>query len=219
MGLFDSLLGRNKNNDMGMEAGMMSPMPMDSFMGFPGMQQGMPGIGNINDHQNNTNIAQVTLETDDVVEKFRNTLKGFEIKKRYNPVTKKVEEETIRFGSRFCNDEGINVLTGNLRMHLNKHIMLSNIPDKKIDMINKWMLHISADISKQIRVNQRRWQVNRSLRSNVTNEMARLIESTMLRGLGAGERTGLYGTMKTINTNVTNAQGTLPTQNKGIFGL
>ena len=219
MGLLDSFLGRNKNSEIGLDSAMMPPMQMDPFMGFPGMAQGMPSIGNVNDHNNNTNIAQVTLETDGVVEQFRNTLKGYEIKKRFNSVTKEIEEETIRFGARFCNDEGINVLTGLLRMHLNKHIMLSNIPDKKIDSIDKWMLYLMADISKQVRVNQRKWQINRSMRSTTTDQIARLVQSTMLRGLGAGERTGLYGTMKTINTNVTNAQGTIPAQNKGIFGL
>jgi len=195
------LFNRNNNSES------VAPQPEQYMMSDPGMMSmpmgGMdPRFGGFNSEAN-ASIAQITLDIDQDIEDFKASLKGYKVIKKLNAVTGEESEEKINFGKRFCNDDGINQLVGDLRVGMSKMITLSNVPQKEALTIKKICKQMAMETSLKIAANTREWQVDVTRRSTVTSQMALLMYTNFMRALEGGERTGLLGTIKTINTNVT----------------
>lgn len=213
MSLFEKLFRRNDQ-----QQGVV-PMPED-FM--RGMQPGLAGAGgfdapfpdsthmsnqpifqNFREQEEMVGLANVTLDNDPVIEEFANKLRGYRIRYDINPVTALPVKTVERFGRPFCNDDGINELIGDLRMHMNKATMLSNVPTKEKDMIGTWCLVIAIDTMEKIAMNSERWSIDRTKRSTILDIFISAVWFNMMRSFEDGERTKLYPTQKNISMSST----------------
>lgn len=227
MGVFEKLLKRKDTEPSMVPSPEEYMQEMSPGMGGPNSYGGSvyndplsmsnPQISSFRDNEDMVGLASITLDNEDVIEKFRAKLRGFNIKKKYNPKTQSEEEEIVRFGKPFCNDDGINEITGDLELLCSKIITLGNVPKNKEDMIPKLIKNISWSVSTKIVMNNEKWNVDRSRRSTVMDLFRTIAWTNMMRGYEDGERIKMYKSQRqTINTNL---QGMVPQQEKkSLFG-
>jgi len=227
MGVFERLLKRKDTEPsmvpvpedlMGMGNGLNGAGSYGGSIGYPDpLSMSSPQIGPYKDNIDMVGLASITIDNDDVIEKFRSKLRGYAIKKKYNNQTQKQEEEIIKFGEPFCNDDGINEITGDLELLCSKIITLGNIPKSKESMIPKLIRNVSFSVSTKIVMNNLKWNVDRTRRSTVMDLFRTIAWTNMMRGYDDGERIKLYQSQKqTINTTLMgNAQ---QPEKKSLFG-
>ena len=227
MGVFEKLLRRKDSEPamasvpeefLGMGNASNSNGSYGGSIGYPDpLSISSPQIGPYKDNIDMVGLASITIDNDDVIEKFRSKLRGYTIKKSYNNVTQKQEEEIVKFGEPFCNDDGINEISGDLELLCSKIITLGNIPKSKENMIPKLIRNISFSVSTKIVMNNERWKVDRTRRSTVMDLFRTIAWTNMMRGYDDGERIKLYQSQKqTINTTLMgNAQ---QPEQKSLFG-
>lgn len=226
MGVFERLLKRKDTEPsmavpedlMGMGNSLNGTGSYGGSIGYPDpLSMSNPQIGPYKDNIDMVGLASITIDNDDVIEKFRSKLRGYAIKKRYNNHTQKQEEEIIKFGEPFCNDDGINEITGDLELLCSKIITLGNIPKSKESMIPKLIRNVSFSVSTKIVMNNLKWNVDRTRRSTVMDLFRTIAWTNMMRGYDDGERIKLYQSQKqTINTTLMgNAQ---QPEKKSLFG-
>lgn len=228
MGAFDNLMKRK-----GTEPSMV-PLPTqalqdinNSLPGFDNTNQPMMDPLSMTSHQiapykdniDMVGLANITIDNKEVVEEFRNKLRGYRIKKSldFNTGKEKIAKEF--FGEPFCSEDGINELCGDLAMFLSKVYILSNVPKAEEKMIKKMCLDIAYDTLVKVGMNVNRWKIDKTKRSTIMNIFAMTIWSNIMRGYDEGERIKLYRSQHTnINTNI---QQGMPQQQekKSLFGF
>jgi len=209
MSLFEKLFRRNSQQQgfaplpeemMGtMQPGIAGPSGFDTPMPDTTMMSNQPIFQNFREQEEMIGLANVTLDNDPLIEEFASKLRGYRVKYDINMVTGMPEKKIDRFGRPFCNDDGINELVGDLRVHLNKAVMLSNVPEKQKDMIGKWCLVIAIDTVDKIKMNTVKWDVDRTRRSTIVDIFMSTIWFNMMRSFMDGERSKLYPTQKNIS--------------------
>lgn len=160
-------------------------------------------------------IANLTVDNKRNVEEFRARLRGYSIKRRYDSNTGvELEAKLDKYGEPMMNDEGINHLCGILESFMSKGIMLSNIPEKMFNQIDKWCRVFMRTVAVQLAVNSEKWSVDRSRRDSIPSEMTLLLKMNMLRAYEDGERKKIYPGQKNITTNMLSGIAQSPPQNK-----
>lgn len=188
-------------------------MPMD-----PMMFGGGPQIGSLRDSMEMVGLAGVTIDNKEIVEEFRAKLRGYKLKKTYDPRTGEEKTEPEKFGEPFCNDDGINELSGDLAIYTSKIWILSNIPKNESNMIKNIIFTIALDTSFKIAMNTRKWNVDKTRRSTILDLFVFTIYSNIMRGYDDGERTKLYPTQRHM-TSTSIMPGMMQPEKKSIFGF
>ena len=228
MSLFEKLFRRNNQmqgvaplpEDMmhSMQPGIAGPSGFDAPMPDTTMMSNTPVFQNFREQEEMVGLANVTLDNDPVIEEFANKLRGYRIRYDIDPNTAMPVKKIERFGRPFCNDDGINELIGDLRMYMNKAIMLSNIPNKDKDMISNWCLIIAIDTEEKIAMNSEKWSVDKTKRSTILDLFVMSVWFNMMRSYEDGERTKLYPTQKNISMS-SSLPHMMPQQKKSVLDI
>lgn len=213
MSLFEKLFRRNNQTQgvvpmpeqfmEGMQPGLAGAGGFDAPMPDTTMMANQPIFQNFREQEEMVGLANVTLDNDPVIEEFANKLRGYKIRYDIDPYNAMPVKKIERFGRPFCNNDGINELVGDLRMHMNKAVMLSNVPKADKKMIEYWCLIIAIDTLEKIAMNSERWCVDRTKRSTILDLFMSAVWFNMMRSFEDGERTKLYPTQKNISMNST----------------
>lgn len=233
MGIFEKILRRNTNNNgpgivnspeefMGtMDPGALGVGQYGSGMGNPMPPPGMgmpdPLMGMYREQSDMTGLATITLDNKDIVEAFRDKLRGYRIKKTYDVSTGKEVETKESFGSPFATEDGINDIVGDLAMYTSRAFTLTNIPKSDKRIINKMLYNLAIDTALKWTMNSERWHIDRTKRSAIMDLFMSIVHASMMRGYDDGERMKLYGTQKNITTTQIMPHMN-PEQKKSLFG-
>lgn len=193
----EEMMGTMQPGIAGPQFGMDAPMP------DPTMLANQPILQNFREQEEMAGLSRVTLDNDSAIDDFASKLRGFRVRYDIDMQTGLPQKRVERFGKPFCNESGVNELIGDLRMYMNKAIMLSNIPKSERDMIDKWCLVVAIDTMEKIAMNTEAWSVDRSKRSTILDLFMGAIWFNMMRAYEDGERRKLYPGEKNINMNST----------------
>jgi len=216
MGIIDSVLG-NKNKD-----------------GSPELSTGYDPYGAATQHIDpsviplmnapqtaNAQIAQFATDNTEVVERFKEGLRGKRFVTRYNTKTGREEVVEEVFSTPAMNETGVSELTRELEMYLNKTFILTNVPKEDRERIDRRLRIIWSTLAIKLVENAHKYELDKSRRSGIIHEFVFTVESNMMRGYEDGERGKYYGSQRTVQT--ISQHGAIASQvqqekKRGIFG-
>lgn len=220
MGLLDGILG-NKKGDSG--PGMDMPMMgMDPYSGYAqGIDPAAMQMLNAPQSQGNAQIAQFSVENDEIIETIKVELQGYRIVRNYDFGSK---QETIKkelFGEPVMNDMGINETCRTLRMFLSKPFVLSNFPKEDRGRIDTMMKILWKKLASNYATMGSQYQLDKSRRSGLAFSIVSMVYMNVMRSYEDGERPRMYGSHKTLQSiqSYGNPAGQQPQKKfMGIFG-
>lgn len=215
MSWFDSIIGNNKKDS--------NPQAIVGNDPYGQMSQSIdPSIIPLMNAPATANaqIAQFATESKEIIENFRDGLRGYRIVKRYNVDTRREEIVKEVFGSPVMNEKGVNELCRELELYLSKTYILSNIPTEDRKRVDAMLRIIWKSINHKLIVNAVQYELDKTRRPGVVHEMVFIIERNTMRSYQDGERGKFYGSQRTVQTiSQTGSITSAPTEKKGLFGF
>jgi hypothetical protein len=179
---------------------------MDEMMYQQPMMPQMP-IGRFNEESGA--IAHMRWRDDDLIAYVEEMLGGY---KEYVDVDGKLKR--IKNDSRaIVNDEGLNEITTFLKAHLNTAIVLSNIEEKKANILIKIQL---VEFAKLLTYNQERFEIKKGDLELVQSLIRPIVFSQIYRAVG-GHESKNYRT-QSFEQNV-QQHSTMQNQQPGLFSF
>jgi hypothetical protein len=145
-------------------------------------------------------IVQQMTDNTEVIQNFKDGLRGWKIEKKYNPETEQMEERPVRFSDPAMNETGVNELARDLEMYLSKPFIMSNFPTADKLRIDRMMVIIGKNVAQKMIINAVKYELDKSRRGSIVRQMVFIVYANAMRSFEDGERPRAYGSHKTVQT-------------------